>query len=120
MNLENTRVQMRKGILEFCVLHVISRGEIYASELLEELTQARLITVEGTLYPLLNRLTKAGLVEYFWQESSGGPPRKYYRLTRQGTEFLEGLRNTWNQLKNSTEHILDNDLTNNKDSHETE
>ena len=66
MNLENTQVQMRKGILEYCILHIISRGEVYASDMLEELTGARMIVVEGTLYPLLTRLKNAGLVEYKW------------------------------------------------------
>ena len=78
MKVENTQVQMRKGILEFCILHIISRGEVYASDMLEELTSARIIVVEGTLYPLLTRLRKAGLVEHKWVESTSGPPRKYY------------------------------------------
>ena len=81
MNLENAQVQMKKGVLEFCILHIISRGEVYASDMLEELTKARLIVVEGTLYPLLSRLRAAGLVDYKWVESKSGPPRKYYTLT---------------------------------------
>ena len=105
MNLENTQVQMRKGILEYCVLHIISRGEVYASDLLDELTGAKLIVVEGTLYPLLTRLKNAGLLEYKWVESKSGPPRKYYTLTPDGTGFLNGLNDTWNDLVNSTEMI---------------
>nr|MDQ3395091.1 PadR family transcriptional regulator [Bacteroidota bacterium] len=81
MNLENTQVQMRKGILEFCILHIISRGEVYASDMLLELTSAKIMVVEGTLYPLLTRLRKAELVNYRWEESTSGPPRKYYKLT---------------------------------------
>jgi PadR family transcriptional regulator, regulatory protein PadR len=102
MNLENTQIQMKKGILEFCILKIISRGEVYASDMLEELTSARMIIVEGTLYPLLSRLKNAGLVDYKWIESKSGPPRKYYTLTSQGQEFLTGLAETWKELVNST------------------
>lgn len=105
MNLENTQVQMRKGILEYCVLHIISRGEVYASDMLEELTSAKIMVVEGTLYPLLTRLRKAGLVEYKWVESSSGPPRKYYTLTDEGRSFLDNLNATWKDLIKSTKHI---------------
>jgi len=108
MNLENTQVQMRKGILEFCILHIISRGEVYASDMLEELTSAKIMVVEGTLYPLLTRLRKAGLVDYKWVESSSGPPRKYYTLTGKGNEFLGSLNNTWHQLYASTNKIISN------------
>jgi len=105
MNLENTQVQMRKGILEYCILHIISRGEVYASDMLEELTAAKMIVEEGTLYPLLTRLKNAGLVEYKWVESKSGPPRKYYTLTSRGKKFLDGLSNTWEDLVLSTEKI---------------
>jgi len=105
MNLENTQVQMRKGILEYCILNIISRGEVYASDMLEELTSAKIMVVEGTLYPLLTRLRKAGLVEYKWVESTGGPPRKYYTLTREGNDFLQNLDNTWKDLVESTKKI---------------
>lgn len=108
MNLENTQIQMKKGILEFCILQIISRGEVYASDMLEELTRARIIVVEGTLYPLLSRLKNAGLVEYKWVESKSGPPRKYYTLTQTGQEFLQGLRETWQELVNSTTQIAGN------------
>ena len=106
MNLENTQVQMRKGILEFCILHIISRGEVYASDMLEELTEARIIVVEGTLYPLLTRLRKSGFVEYKWVESNAGPPRKYYWLTEKGSEFLANLSETWNQTVKSTKKVI--------------
>jgi len=106
MNLENTQVQMRKGILEFCILHIISRGEVYASDMLEELTSAKIMVVEGTLYPLLTRLRKAGLVEYKWVESSSGPPRKYYTITEEGLTFLSSLGSTWEELMQSTNQII--------------
>jgi len=106
MNIENTQVQMRKGILEFCILHIISRGEVYASDMLEELTSARIMVVEGTLYPLLTRLRKAGLVVYQWKESNAGPPRKYYTLTPEGQHFLSGLSTTWEELVSSTQSII--------------
>jgi PadR family transcriptional regulator PadR len=106
MNVENTQVQMRKGILEFCILHIISRGEVYASDMLEELTAAKIMVVEGTLYPLLTRLKNAGLVEYKWVESVSGPPRKYYTLTITGHEFLKELQKTWDELVASTQQIM--------------
>ena len=106
MKVENTQVQMRKGILEFCILNIISRGEVYASDMLEELTSARIMVVEGTLYPLLTRLRKAGLVDYKWVESTSGPPRKYYKLTDNGKEFLSKLDATWEELMNSTNKII--------------
>lgn len=105
MKIENTQVQMRKGILEFCILQIISRGEVYASDMLEELTSAKIMVVEGTLYPLLTRLRKAGLVDYKWVESSAGPPRKYYTLTQEGVAFLSKLGETWKELMNSTKRI---------------
>ena len=106
MNLENTQVQMRKGILEFCILHIISRGEVYASDMLEELTSAKIMVVEGTLYPLLTRLKKAELVDYQWIESSSGPPRKYYTITQKGLAFLQNLSDTWSELSSSTNKII--------------
>ncbi len=97
---------MRKGILEYCIMHIISRGEVYASDMLEELTSVKIMVVEGTLYPLLTRLRKAGLVEYKWVESNSGPPRKYYTLTDEGNDFLQNLDATWKDLVNSTEKII--------------
>jgi PadR family transcriptional regulator, regulatory protein PadR len=105
MNLENTQIQMRKGILEFCILHIIARGEVYASDMLGELTHAKMIVVEGTLYPLLTRLKNAGLLEYKWVESKSGPPRKYYKLTEIGSSFLIGLTATWDEVVHSTEIV---------------
>ncbi|GGG06522.1 PadR family transcriptional regulator [Pontibacter amylolyticus] len=108
MKVENTQVQMRKGILEFCILEIIARGEVYASDMLEELTAAKMIVVEGTLYPLLTRLKNAGLLDYSWVESTSGPPRKYYTLTETGRTFLDQLRDTWGELVASTEFIMQN------------
>jgi PadR family transcriptional regulator PadR len=109
---------MRKGILEFCILNIISRGEVYASDMIEELTAAKIMVVEGTLYPLLTRLKNAGLVEYKWVESTSGPPRKYYNITEKGTEFLNSLDSTWKELVVSTTQIISNSkkTSNNKKS----
>ncbi|GAB3567370.1 PadR family transcriptional regulator [Spirosoma luteolum] len=106
MNIENAQVQMRKGILEFCILHIISRGEIYASDMLDELTSARIMVVEGTLYPLLTRLKNAGLLDYKWVESTSGPPRKYYLLTELGRNSLDALNDTWLELAASVDAII--------------
>ncbi|MBS1509110.1 MAG: PadR family transcriptional regulator [Bacteroidetes bacterium] len=111
MNLENTQIQMRKGILEYCVLQIIARGETYASDMLDELTLAKMIVVEGTLYPLLTRLKNAGLLEYKWVESKSGPPRKYYKLTTEGEKFLQGLSETWDDLVHSTQMITSKNTT---------
>ena len=98
MIVENTQTQMRKGILEYCILSIISRGEIYASDIISELTKARLLVVEGTIYPLLTRLKNNGLLIYNWQESTSGPPRKYYTLSPAGLEVLKRLDITWAEL----------------------
>ncbi len=95
---ENTQIQMRKGILEYCILSIISRGEIYASDIISELKKAQLLVVEGTLYPLLTRLKNNGLLSYIWKESTSGPPRKYYEITQEGLEVLSRLDVTWNEL----------------------
>ncbi|MDQ3052013.1 MAG: PadR family transcriptional regulator [Bacteroidota bacterium] len=89
---------MRKGVLEFCILSIISQGEIYPSDIITKMKEAKLIVVEGTLYPLLTRLKNAGLLAYNWVESNAGPPRKYYKLTPLGEEFLKELRVTWAEL----------------------
>jgi PadR family transcriptional regulator PadR len=106
MDLENAKVQMRKGILEFCILHIISRGEVYASDMLEELTSAKIMVVEGTLYPLLTRLKNSGLLDYKWVESASGPPRKYYVLTETGRAFLAQFGETWTDLQASVAQII--------------
>ena len=98
MNVENTQAQMRKGILEYCILSILKRGEAYPSEILEALKSARLLVVEGTLYPLLMRLKNMDLLSYRWEESNSGPPRKYYSITEQGKQFLTELDQTWSEL----------------------
>jgi len=100
-NIENTQSQMRRGILEFCILSVIRRGEAYPSDIVEEMKEAKLQVLEGTLYPLLTRLKNAGLLTYRWVESSSGPPRKYFSLTDSGIEFYRQLEGTWNELANA-------------------
>ena len=101
MKVENARAQMRKGALEMCVLRVLSRGEAYASDLLEVLKEADLIVVEGTLYALLTRMKNAGLLKYRWEESKAGPPRKYYELTSEGRHFLAALDAEWTRFVNA-------------------
>ncbi len=105
MEIENTKIQMKKGILEYCILRIISRGEAYSSNLIEELTSAKIMVVEGTLYPLLTRLKNAELLEYKWVESNSGPPRKYFTLTQKGEEFLSELDTTWSGLVDSVKKI---------------
>lgn len=101
MNIENTKAQMRKGVLEFCILSILSHGDAYPSEIIERMKEAKLIVVEGTLYPLLTRLKNMGLLSYRWEESTSGPPRKYYKLTTVGEQFLKELEATWDELVES-------------------
>ncbi len=103
---ENTKAQMRKGILEFGILLIISAGEAYASDILKRLKEADLIVVEGTLYPLLSRLKSAGLLNYAWVESKTGPPRKYYTLTPKGFSTLNQLQDTWKNLFQSINSLI--------------
>jgi PadR family transcriptional regulator PadR len=106
MDIENSKAQMKKGILEYCILAVISKGEAYASDILEEMKKSELIVVEGTLYPLLTRLKNDGLLSYNWVESKSGPPRKYYQLTKEGENFLQALKSTWTQLVDAVERVV--------------
>ena len=108
MNTENTKAQMRKGILEFCILSLINEKEMYVSDLIDELKKGKLDVVEGTLYPLLTRLKNGEFLSYRWEESTGGPPRKYYQLTEKGKLFLAELLNTWNELTESVNQITKN------------
>lgn len=108
MNTENTKAQMRKGILEFCILSLLNRREMYVSDLIVELKNGKLDVVEGTLYPLLTRLKNAEFLSYRWEESTGGPPRKYYQVTEKGKKFLEELQFTWDELTNSVQQITKN------------
>jgi PadR family transcriptional regulator, regulatory protein PadR len=105
MDLENTKAQMRKGILEYCILSLLSRNSCYASDIIKELKEAEVIVVEGTLYPLLTRQKNAGLLSYRWEESQQGPPRKYYELTEEGRTYLADLDKSWQELVESVNQI---------------
>lgn len=105
MDLENTKAQMRKGILDYCILSVLSKASCYASDIIRELKDAKVIVVEGTLYPLLTRQKNSGLLSYRWEESQQGPPRKYYELTPSGREYLAELDKSWNELVESVNLI---------------
>ena len=98
MNIDNIKAQMRKGILEYCILSIISRNDAYASSIIAELKAAEMIVVEGTLYPLLTRQKNQGLLAYRWEESPQGPPRKYYSFTEKGRQCLEQLDMAWTEL----------------------
>lgn len=105
MNAENTKAQMRKGVLEYCILLILSTKDAYASEIIKRLKESQMIVVEGTLYPLLTRLKNAGLLNYRWEESTQGPPRKYYTLTNSGNDFLSELEDSWNKLTEAVNSI---------------
>jgi len=98
MKIENTKAQMRKGVLEYCILSILSNNDAYASDIIKKLKEAKMIVVEGTLYPLLTRLKNAGLLSYRWEESTQGPPRKYYGITDAGKAFLGELDGSWQEL----------------------
>ena len=113
MNADNIKSQMRKGYLEYCILLILRKKPSYASDIISELKDARMIVVEGTLYPLLTRLKNADLLDYRWEESSQGPPRKYYEMTTKGNQFLDELENAWEEvnqviskLKNNIQKML--------------
>lgn len=105
MNIENAKAQMRKGILEYCILSILSRKDLYTTDIINALKENDLIVVEGTLYPLLTRQKNAGLLKYRWEESSQGPPRKYYTLTEIGKTYLKELDESWEMLINSVKSI---------------
>ena len=105
MKIENTKAQMRKGVLEFCILSILKDGEAYTSDILQTLKDAKMLVVEGTIYPLLTRLKNAGLLSYRWEESTSGPPRKYYELTETGKLFLTELNNTWSELQQAVNRV---------------
>lgn len=111
MNIENAKSQMRKGMLEYCVLLLLSEEPYYASDIIARLKNAELIVVEGTLYPLLTRLKKDGLLTYEWKESTQGPPRKYYELTAEGRSFLDELDKAWYELVYTVSHVKKNNET---------
>jgi PadR family transcriptional regulator PadR len=101
MNIDNTQSQMRKGVLEFCILSIIRQGEVYPSDIVEKMKNANLNILEGTLYPLLTRLKNADFLTYRWVESNSGPPRKYFSMTPKGLAFYGELEATWNELANA-------------------
>ena len=105
MNIENTKAQMRKGVLEFCILSILCKNDHYASEILDTLKGGKMIVVEGTIYPLLTRLKNSGLLEYRWEESTSGPPRKYYKITDQGKTSLTELSTSWKALTTAVNKI---------------
>jgi PadR family transcriptional regulator PadR len=105
MNIDNTQSQMRKGVLEFCILSIIKQGEAYPSDIIEKMKEAKLDILEGTLYPLLTRLKNAELLSYRWEESNSGPPRKYFSMTDKGEDFYLELEKTWNELANAVHQL---------------
>ncbi|MDG1145525.1 MAG: PadR family transcriptional regulator [Flavobacteriales bacterium] len=98
MKIENTKAQMRKGVLEFCILSILKKEEAYPSDIIAQLKRSKMIVVEGTIYPLLTRLKNGGILDYRWEESKSGPPRKYYKLSSKGLCFLLELEETWSEL----------------------
>jgi Predicted transcriptional regulators len=119
MNIENTQSQMRKGVLEYCILSIIKGGEAYPGDIIDEMKNAGLHLLEGTLYPLLNRLKNAEILTYQWVESNSGPPRKYFRLTDKGDEFYSLLKTTWNELATGVETLTGktNEIKDNQSEH---
>lgn len=105
MDVNNVKSQMRKGMLEYCIMLLLHKEPAYASDIIQKLKEAKLIVVEGTLYPLLTRLKKDDLLGYEWIESIQGPPRKYYRLTEKGEEILRELELSWRELNDTVEHL---------------
>ncbi len=105
MNIDNAKAQMRKGILEYCILSILAKKDLYTSNIIQALKENDLIVVEGTLYPLLTRQKNAGLLSYRWEESTQGPPRKYYGLTETGKLYLKELDDSWDALINSVKSI---------------
>lgn len=99
MNIDNAKSQMRKGMLEYCILLLLSRQACYSSDIIQRLKAANLLVVEGTLYPLLTRLKNDGVLAYEWRESTQGPPRKYYELTREGHQTLDVLQTAWDEIE---------------------
>jgi len=106
MSTTNFKTQIRKGLIEFCVLQIISRGEVYTTDIILELQKSKIIVVEGTLYPLLNRLKSSNYVNYSWQESKQGPPRKYYVLTKEGVDHLKELHLSWIEVDKAVKKII--------------
>lgn len=104
-SVDNVRSQMRKGVLEYCILCILNRKEAYASSIIDELKAANMIVVEGTLYPLLIRQKNQGLLTYRWEESPQGPPRKYYEITDKGRAQLFEMDSAWQEIVETIETI---------------
>ncbi len=117
MDIQNTQSQMRKGVLEFCILSIIKQGEVYPSDIVERMKTANLNILEGTLYPLLTRLKNAGYLTYRWVESASGPPRKYFVMTEEGASFYAELERTWKELADAVHSLTQpTNITNNNQS----
>lgn len=114
MDIQNTQSQMRKGVLEFCILSIIQKGEVYPSDIVEQMKEANLHILEGTLYPLLTRLKNAGLLNYRWVESVSGPPRKYFVLTEDGNKAFDVLLKTWNEMTAAVNKLTQSNTSNDK------
>lgn len=110
MKIENSIAQMKKGVLEMCILSIIREEQAYPSDIIQKLKLADLIVMEGTLYPILTRLKNGGLLEYHWKESNAGPPRKYFTVTESGREALNALTNSWTQFVQSVNQSLLNKI----------
>ncbi len=108
MSTENFNTQIRKGLLEFCVLQIISKEELFTSEIIKELKNSKIIVAEGTIYPLLNRLKKLGYINHNWRESTLGPPRKYYSVSYEGILHLKNLEISWKEIESSIKKLLKN------------
>jgi len=106
MKEERAYTQMKKGVLEMCILSVISKSEVYTSDIIKVLHEADLVVVEGTVYPLLSRLKNDGMLTYRWEESTSGPPRKYFSITPAGQDLLSDLLQNWQSLSQSVEQII--------------
>lgn len=105
MNVDNAKSQMRKGMLEYCIMLLLKDGPHYSSDIIQRLKEANLLVVEGTLYPLLSRLKKDGILAYEWQESTQGPPRKYYVLSEEGKLMLQALDTAWSELESTVNQL---------------
>ena len=111
MNVDNAKSQMRKGMLDYCIMLLLKEKPYYTTDIIRRLKEANLLVVEGTLYPLLTRLKNDGILSYEWQEGTQGPPRKYYVLTEEGREALQQMDLDWNELENTVHNIKGTSVT---------
>jgi PadR family transcriptional regulator PadR len=108
MKIDNMKAQMRKGVLDMCILNLLSSEAMYTSDIIDRLKDSQLVVVEGTLYPLLTRLKNSGFLEYYWMESNSGPPRKYFKITPVGLAFLQDLKESWMQINEAVNLTMQN------------